>query len=365
MSIFVLLFFLFFTKSVWAQTPPLMQMPKQEFFKATVEQVVESGTKEIEKNKYYYQTLRVKLENGKFTVIENGKDFQITKDQLVSKGEKIVVTKNTSPSGKISYSLYETYRLTNLIWVCIIFFLMILIISGIKGLGSIMGMIISLGIIALYIIPQILKGSDPLTTTLIGSVVILILSGYIAHGISKKTTIALTSTLISLFITFIFSQLAINFLKIAGVGTEDAVALQIGRTSFIDLKGLFLSGVIIGTLGALNDVTTTQSAAIFELKMANPKYKLLTLFEKGMSIGKEHAASLVNTLILAYAGSAFAVFIFLIVNPAHVPYWVILNNEIIADEITKAILGSTGLILSVPIVTLLASYFFSKIKITD
>ena len=101
------------------------------------------------------------------------------------------------------------------------------------------------------------------------------------------------------------------------------------------------------------------------LKKANPKLKFINLFEQGLSVGKEHIASLVNTLVLAYAGSAFAVFIFLILNPTDIPYWVILNNEIVSDEIIKIIAGSTGLLLSIPIVTFIASYFLPKKKFNE
>lgn len=363
--IFFALIFFSFPNLALAQSPS-PKVPTQEFFKARVVEVVEQGEKEAQGRKNYYQTLRVKIEDGtekgKFTVLENGKDFQITKDQLVSKDQEIIVAKITRTDGKISYSIYDLYRLNNLVIILAIFFLLVIFIAGKKGVGSILGMVLSLLVITFFIIPNILKGADPLIVTLAGSCFILLTSGYLAHGISKKTSVALASTLISLFLTVAFAKLAINFAHITGLGSEDAVALQFGPTSIINLKGLFLSGVIIGTLGALNDITITQAVAIFEIKKANPKFKALELIEKGVNIGKEHAASLVNTLVLAYAGSALAVFIFIVLNPARVPYWVILNNETISGEIVNAVSGSAGLLLSVPIVTLTSAYVFSKIK---
>ena len=350
---------------VFAQNS-LPQAPKQEFLKGIVIQVIEQGEKTAEGYKNYYQTLRVKLidgtQKGKFTIIENGKDAQITKDQLVSKNQQIIVAKTIYPKGQITYSIYDYYRLNSLIIFIVIFFIAVLLIAGLKGLGSSLGMLVSLGIILLYIIPNILKGNDPLTITLIGSVFILSITTYLAHGVSKKTTVALVSTLTSLLLTAGFAIAAVKFNNITGLGNEDSFALSLGPTNVINIRGLFLSGVIISTLGALNDITTTQSATILELKIANPKLKFMALFEKGLIIGKEHIASLVNTLILAYVGSSFAVFIFLVLNPAHLPYWVIFNNEIVSDEIIKIITGSIGLLLSVPIVTLLASYIFSKTK---
>ena len=364
------LFFLFSAGFALAQAPSQLQIqaPKQEFFKGKVVEVVEQGEKTIQGYKNYFQTLRVRIidgtEKGKYTIIENGKDAQITKEQLVDKNQDIIVSK-TSYRGKSVYAIYDYYRLNQLLLTIIIFFIAVVIIAGIKGIGSILGMVVSLGIIIGYILPGIVKGQDPLTVTLIGSVAILTSTTYLAHGISKKTTIALVSTLISLFLTAAFAIIAINFNKITGLGNEDAFSLQIGPTSVINIKGLFLSGIIIATLGALNDITTTQAATILELKLADPRLKFLSLFEKGINVGKEHIASLVNTLILAYVGSAFAVFIFFLLNPAHLPYWVILNNEVVSDELIKIIAGSMGLLLSVPIVTVIASYIFSKIKVSD
>lgn len=351
------------------QNTNIQQPPKQDFFKAIVVEVIEQEEREFEGQKNYYQIIRIKITDGseknKFTIVENGKNMQIKKDQLVQKDDEIIVSKLSYPTGKSVYSIYDYYRLNTLVVFLIIFLLAVVLIGGLKGLGSITGMILSLGVLIVYIIPNILKGHDPLTITLIGSVVILLTTTYLAHGISKKTTIALISTLVSLFITAAFAIAAININRITGLGNEDFFALQVGPTSIIDIKGLFLSGIIISTLGALNDITTTQSATIYELKHANPKLTFNKLLSKGLNVGKEHIASLVNTLILAYVGSAFAVFIFLILNPNNFPIWVMLNNEIISDEIIRIIAGSVGLLLSVPIVTFIAAYVFSTIKLNE
>lgn len=366
--ILVIVLFFVFLKPSFAQENPQPQAPKQKFFQAKVVEVVEQ--KELSANgiKNYLQVLRIKIldgkEKGKFTIIQNGNDMQITKDQLVSKNQNIVISKTTYLNNKVVYSIYDFYRLNSLIIFVILFFLLVVFIAGLKGIGSILGMIISFGVIIGYIIPSILHGQDPLTVTVIGSVFILFVTTYLAHGISQKTTIALMSTLISLFIAVGFAIAAIKYNNITGLGNEDIFALQMGATNIINFKGLFLSGVIISTLGALNDITTTQSATIWELKKTNPKLKFVNLFEGGINVGREHIASLVNTLILAYVGSALAIFIFLVLNPNKLPYWVILNNEIISDEIIRIITGSAGLLLSVPIVTFIASYFFSGKKIS-
>ncbi len=340
-------------------------IPREEYFKAKVLSVVGEGRSNNQGYTSYFQTLKVQAEDGpqagKAFTVEDGKTVQITKDQFVTAGQEIIVDKTTMLNN-ITYTVYDSYRINNLLIFLVIFCFAVVLIAGLKGFGSLLGMGVSLAVILLYIIPSILKGGDPLTTTLIGSTVIILITTFLAHGISQKTTIALASTLVSIFLTAGLAMLVVDFVNISGIGNEDVSALQIGTTSLINLKGLFLSGLIITTLGALNDITTTQAMTILELKKADPKLKFMALFSKGFSVGKEHIASLVNTLILAYVGSAFAVFIFFVLNPAKIPYWVILNNEIVVDEVVKILVGSIGLLLSVPIVTFLASLVFAKRK---
>lgn len=363
-SVLVFLFLVFFVNSALAQTP--QQEPKQEFFKARVIAILKQGRENVDGYKNYYQKLKVQIEsgskNGQTVNVDNGGQTQITQNQLVKNGQEIVISKITYPNGQEKYSVYDFYRINSLIVFIVIFLAAIMIVAGLKGIGSISGMLISLGVILFYIVPNILKGQDPLTVTIIGSVFIILVTTYLAHGISKKTTIALFSTLISLVFAAFFAIMAMHFNNITGVGNEDYANLMVGPTSRINIQGLFLSAVIIGTLGALNDVTTTQSATIEEFKKTEPKLKFEGLFEKGMIVGREHISSLINTLILAYVGSAFAVFIFFVLNPAKLPYWVILNNEIIADEVVKIVAGSIGLLLSVPIVTFIASIVYGEFK---
>ena len=143
---------------------------------------------------------------------------------------------------------------------------------------------------------------------------------------------------------------------LSGLGTDDAFSLQFGQTGNINFKGLLLGGIIIGTLGVLDDITTSLSATIEEIKKANPKYTFWELVKSGLRVGSEHISSLVNTLVLAYAGVSLPLFLFLILNPMQHPLWTILNSEIIVEEIVRTLAGSIGLILAVPITTLLAAW---------
>lgn len=275
-------------------------------------------------------------------------------------GQTIILRKSVI-AGETSWSIYDTYRIPSLTWMLGIFFALVIIFGRLRGLTSIIGLGISLCILALYIVPKILHGADPLITTLIGAFAIAILSIYAAHGFHTRTSIAVVSTMITLGLAALLSLLFVSLARLSGLGSEHAFYLAVSEDgSMLNFTGLLLGGILIGTLGVLDDITTAQTAVVDELKKANPQLSRAELYVKAISVGKEHIASLVNTLVLAYAGASFPLFLLFTVNPAHIPLWVIINSEFMMEEIIRTLVGSSALVLAVPITTYLASYVFSK-----
>ena len=361
---FILLFCsLFISQKTFAQQLPQDQLVLQTFFKGTVTEIIKEGEVTIGNQRNAFQDIKVKViegkDTGKIITIKQGGQFNLTPQQRVVQDQEVLLTTYTGADGKATYSIYESYRLNTLLWIVLAFIVLTIVIAGKKGLGAIVGLVISLSVIILFIIPQILYGTDPLLISIIGSLIILGTTTYLAHGFSKQTSIAVISTFISLAISALLSYLFVQAAHLTGLGSEDAVTLQMSQFKF-NFQGLLLGGVIIGTLGALNDVTTTQVATVFSLHKSNPKFSLLSLAEEGFLIGREHIVSLVNTLVLAYAGATLTIFIFFNLNPLHLPYWVILNSESTAEEIIRTIGGSFGLMLAVPISTFLGAYFAAR-----
>jgi uncharacterized membrane protein len=211
-------------------------------------------------------------------------------------------------------------------------------------------------VIFYFLIPRIVDGGNPLITTLVASFFIMILSLYLAHGLNKRTSIALISGMITLVFTVIIDIFFVKITHLSGLGTEEAFYLQLDNIH-LDLKSLLLSGIIIGVLGVLDDVTTAQAATVEELHEANPALSFIELYKRGISVGKEHIASLVNTLVLAYVGVSFPLILLFTVS-RNQPMWVIFNSNLIAEEVVRTIVGSCALILAVPITTFLAARFF-------
>ena len=341
---------------------------QEEFEKAEVIEINKQGTQDLDGTTVKFQDLTLKIvygnDSGKTIKLTNGGQTFITNEQLVTVGETVVLDKTQN-----GFLILDKYRLDAIPFLLLGFVVLLLFVAGRKGLGSILGLIISLAVILGFIVPQIIAGANPLIVAIIGSLVILLVSTYLAHGISKQTTIALISTFIALIIAAILSLVSVNFTKLAGIGDDAATSLlTASSTANINLQGLLLAGIIIGTLGALNDITTTQSATIFELAEAykqslplrGKNLKFEELVKKGTNVGREHIVSLVNTLVLAYAGSSLAIFIYFILNPSKQPLWVVLNNEVIIDEVVRTFAGTIGLILAIPICTYLAAWWVSR-----
>ncbi len=364
-KIIIFLLFFFFTipqfVGVFGQdlSRPQFSPPKEEYMRAKVVEIVSQGEKEVAGYKNFQQvvglTIQDGYEKGKDILIEYGGVVNITPNQRLSKGEEVIIAKTKDANGKEGYFIVDRYRLTNISYILILFFLLVFVVAGKKGIGSVFGMLFGLFVILKFIVPLIIQGYDPVLVSIAGSLIILVVAIYLAHGISRQTTAAVVSTFISLTITGLLAFFFVKLVHLTGLGNEDSYNLQFGNAP-INLEGLLLGGIIIGTLGILDDITTSQSAVVYELRRANKKLSLIELFKRGFRVGREHVASLVNTLVLVYAGVSLALFILFVLNPSNQPAWVLLNYEMVSEEVIRTIAGSMGLTLAVPISTFIASY---------
>lgn len=251
-------------------------------------------------------------------------------------------------------TIFEPYRLDAIIWLAVIVVVIALLAAGRRGLSALVGLGVSLGLIAYWILPALVTSSHTLAITLVGAVLLSVVTMTVAHGWNRKTALALTSTLLTLGIAFLLGNLAIKAGHLFGMGSEWAVNLTLGGFPQLDLKGLLLGAILISTVGILDDITISQTAIIHELHETNPRLKPRELFQKSLNVGREHIASLINTLVIVYFGTALPLFL-LIANSEN-PLWVILNNEPLAEEIVRTLVGSFALILAVPISSAISAF---------
>lgn len=344
-----LLGFFIFVSSVDAQE----MSPRETLVKAEVVEVLEEGEREVGGYRSPYQRVRVRVLDGdgkgSEVLVDHGSAItSITSEQKVKPGDKVVVAKYQGDEGT-QYQIVDRYRLDKVLAIVFGFFFLVVGLTRWRGVGSIVGLIVSLVVITKLIVPQILAGHDPVLVVVGGSLIISVVTIYLAHGFSKKTTIALAATLLSLIATGVLSSLLVELLNLTGMGNEDAYSLSFGPTAMLNLKGLLLGGFVIGALGVLDDITTGLATTIEELIRANPKRSARELVAAGMRVGSEHIASLVNTLVLAYAGAGLPIFLFFVLNPNSHPMWAMLNSEFVVEELIRTLAGSIGLVLAVPI----------------
>lgn len=249
------------------------------------------------------------------------------------------------------YEVLDFQRTTPLLLLAALFAVAVVALSGWKGFAALGGLAISFTVLIVFVIPALLTGASPLPVAVVGASVIMIVTLYLAHGLSVRTSVALIGTLISLTLTGLLGTAFTALARFTGLTNEAASYLGAVNTEF-DVRGLLLAGLVIGALGVLDDVTVTQSAAVWELAAADPLSSRRALLAAGLRIGREHVAATVNTLVLAYVGASLPLLmLFTIAGQGVVD---VVTTEAVAQEIVRALVGGLGIIAAVPVTTGLA-----------
>ena len=210
----------------------------------------------------------------------------------------------------------------------------------------------TLPVLTVFVLPALLQGEDPLAVALVGAATVGFMVLYLAHGVSIRTTIAVLGSFASLALTGLLGWLFVGATHLTGqFGEEQSFLVSFG--SNIDFQGLLLAGIVIGTLGVLDDVTVTQVSAVAELHTADPTMGSARLYSAGVRIGRDHIASTVNTLVLAYAGASLPLLLLFVVTSQGAGTTI--TSEIVAIEIVRTLVGSIGLVAAVPLTTYLAT----------
>ena len=350
-----LLFSLFILLSSFYTAPNVIA--QEEILEATIIEVLEEKNfiPEHSQDPQLYQRLRLSVTKGSLSdqeiEIESGNTPMVHLPEY-SQGDKVIVSINKGMDGQDIYTITDFVRRDSLIWLFVIFAALTIIIGKWRGLTSLVGMGVSFAIIFSYILPTISSGADPIITAIIGSLLIIPATFYLSHGFNKKTTVAIIGTVISLLIVGALAGYFVDAAKLTGFASEEAAFLQVALGGTVNIRGLLLAGIIIGVLGVLDDITISQSSIVSELKLASPKIKFKELYTRAMNVGQDHISSMVNTLVLVYTGAALPLLLLFLNNSQ--PISQLISNELIADEIVRTLVGSIGLVLAVPITTLIA-----------
>lgn len=339
-------------------TPIKVFAQEQNTFDAqkTYEGIVKNVIEESKNNTGgYYQQLEIEITNhdliGKTLNVQNG-SINTPVSQKYSKGDGLVLSGYTDEKGEIHVYVNDYIRRGQLISLFLIFLAIAIAVGGKRSITSFIGMGITFFIIFSIVLPKISAGLNPTFIIILFSIISIPITFYLSHGVNTKTSVAIAGTFISLVITIILSTIYVESAKLTGYTTDEASFFQIMKGGTINMKGILLAGIIIGFLGVLDDITVSQSAIVFQLKKANKRLSFSELYSRSMDIGKDHIASMINTLILVYAGASLP--LLLLFTDTTKSFNEVINYEIIASEVIRTLLGSIGLIIAVPITTLIA-----------
>jgi len=244
-----------------------------------------------------------------------------------------------------------------LLWLAVIFAVAVVALGRLRGVAALVGLAASIVVLLTFVLPAILDGRSPVLVAVFGASAIAYLALYLANGFNTRTTVALLGTLAALALTVLLASVFTSLAQISGFASEEALLVKIGERG-LDLSGLVLGGMVIGALGALDDMTVTQAAAVWELRSANPQLPRSSIFRSAMRIGRDHVASTVNTLALAYAGATLPLLILFVQSRQSLG--TVANSETVATEILSALVGSIGIVASVPVTTWLAARVVSE-----
>ena len=253
--------------------------------------------------------------------------------------------------GSISTNYYDRNRGPLLLVVGLLFGIAVVALGRLRGVAALVGLAISVAVLIWFIVPAIIAGRDAVLVALVGGGAIVLVSLYLAHGYTPLTHVAAVGAFAALALTTALSWVVVEFAHFTGLASEEAFYLL--NLPDIDLNGLLLAGIVLGALGALDDVTVTQASAVWEVAGANQAIEQRALFDSGLRIGRDHIASTVNTLLLAYAGAAMPLLILYSLSGLSLAS--VGSSEVIAVEIIRTFVGSIGLVAAVPITTWLAA----------
>jgi uncharacterized membrane protein len=260
-------------------------------------------------------------------------------------GDEVVLLDVASSPQRYRYSFADIQRDSSLLWLAAVLVLVVVAFGRWRGVRSL------LGLVAGGAVPALLRDKPAVSVILAAVAIMAFVTLYLAHGVSLGTTVALAGTLTSLALTCGLALLAVEMTGLTALADGRARTLPLGEA--LDLRGLLVAGIVVGALGVLDDVTVSQVSIVAALRRANPGLPRRVLYLEATRVGRDHMASTVNTLVLAYAGAALP--LLLVFAQGDQPAGRLVTGGLISVEIVRMLVGAIGLVASVPVTTALAA----------
>ena len=321
-------------------------IPEVNNYKSEIIKIIESTSTQVLFPNYEVKILEGNNAGKVINTYSNGYKYKI--------GDKVFLEETKEKDGFMYYNLGESLKYDSLILTLFLFVGVIVVVFGKKGLRALSSLAVSLGIIFFVLLPLTLKGYNPVLVASFISVCLLFTVMFLTHGNNRVTYSALLGCSISIFITIIISYITIISANITGFVDETSSYLYFNTEGVINFPLLVIASIITGVIGVVDDGAITQAGIVAELKHANKNLSKAEYYKRAMRVGSDHAGAMINTLVLAYVGSALPLLLLMYTSKLDTLF--LLNKEIIATEIFRSLIGSVGLLLAIPVTTLIAVY---------
>jgi uncharacterized membrane protein len=265
--------------------------------------------------------------------------------------DKVVLARATDAQGRPTYFFEDFDRGLPLVLLAVVFGILAVVIGRRRGLAALLGLGVAVTVVVEFLLPSLLTGHDPVLVALTAGSAVMVVVLYVSHGFSARTTVALLGTLGGLVLVALAGSLAVYGTHLTGLSSDELTAVQVSAPR-LHAAGIILAGLVVGSLGVLNDVTVTQASSVWELHAVNSSLGRWSLYAAAMRIGRDHIASTIYTLLLAYAGAALPVLLLFLESSQ--PLGVVLNGDLVGSDIVRSLTGAIGLLLAVPLTTAVA-----------
>jgi len=310
------------------------------------------------------QELKIEILSGKFKgqklILTNSRlHGDLVYDVVAEDGMEIVLAVKEREGQSPSIGV-DTYARDKVLYILIFLFIFALIgVGRIKGLMALISLVITGLLIAFFMLPLMFRGYSPILLAVITASIVIFLSLMLIGGFNKKSLAAIIGTSAGVVIAGIISLISGKMAHLTGITGEASEQLIYIVGSFpINIKGIMFAGIIISSLGAVMDVGMSIASVVFEIHNKAPELSKAELFKSGMNVGKDIMGTMANTLILAFAGCSLSIMILLMAY--NMPYFRAINLNIVSTEIIQGLSGSIGLILTVPITSIVSALFISN-----
>lgn len=337
---------------------PVSAQTVSEYITGRVERVISEEQTVVEgtEAEALIQELDIKILEG----TAKGKVITVQNDYIKLKAGDKIFLYHAQENGQDTYSVKERDRRSSIFFLLGLFAVAILVFGKMQGFRSLLSLMGGFLVIVYILLPGLLNGYPPILISTIVATLILFFAIFFTHGFNRESSVAFLGTITAVLLTGILAYLSVKIMSLTGFNTEEAVMLNLQSTTNLDYGGLLLGGILIGVLGVLDDIATTQAAVVSELYNTSPDISKNEVYTRAIRVGKEHVSALVNTLALAYTGASLP--LLMTFNNSEFPISLIVSSELFATEIVRTIVGSIGLVLTVPITTLLAVFMLKGYK---